>query len=933
MYPKKLSAEECACLDKEMQLYIDQGWLVETPLSDLKRIVPIIPVPQPHKPSTPIRPVFDFTDMNRYIPSDRDSEAAACNRSLRRWRTMSEAFIMDISKAYPRMGVEDELQFYQGVLWKGRSYRMTSLQMGHCNGPKYLQAVVHYLTAPFAGVDSYFDDLLIGGDGEGDASAILRVSSEVDQVLLANGFPTKAPTPLCGSTVLGLKVARASDFPPGSRPLGIDPSTLMWGRREALEELAARFPPDQMGLLSYKQLASFIGTLTSHVPVAGWLRCLGGILRRYVGRQAGQTKRSWAAQCDELAARLGQYVWAKLQEWGDPAVGVWLLPPKDTPVIVFTDASSYAIGVVIQDEQGHTLEDAMWLRKVFKTKSGKPSAVQHINIAELEGIERGIKRAIDMGYSKIRLFSDNEAVVSWVSHALAFLKINFDTASAILILRRLTLIVDTIKEYSIDFSISWVPTDENPADALTRVPADLDDLDGFHRVWDGVADDPSECFAAGGQFESATVSALDPLPASSLAALAIAPPSTPECSPALIKKVHDLLLHPGEKATAAAVQSIAGCKCSMSSVSAVVGSCAFCEHDHARPPPRVIPDARFRQLLADAPWKVVATDITKFLWGEFRHFILTAICERSRFLVARVVPSEQASAIWQGLLHIFSIFGFPEFLRSDRGEGFVALQRVTAARGIRQLLCTGNRATANGLVERVHRSMKARRRALVAANFQASAQKVVDLICYAYNITPHSALDMKSPAEVFFGRPFRTGLEPQPAATSPVSDVFAVGEQVWVRRPQAAGKRVRGDSTFLPGRYEVLSVKGRSAEVIPLGSSDKRRIMHAASDQLLHCKSIIAQIAPSISRSEFDDEDILDIFEQSQILGHDEGVARGDRDAVGGEVLEDDEGGDVPMAPQSTPAQALPPQPTEGRPERLRRPPVRFGIDDFIYER
>ena len=302
--------------------------------------------------------------------------------------------------------------------------------------------------------------------------------------------------------------------------------------------------------------------------------------------------------------------------------------------------------------------------------------------------------------------------------------------------------------------------------------------------------------------------------------------------------------------------------------------------------------------------------MTKVHWSGVSYDVLTVICEYSRFLVARVVPSESASDLWAALKSVFDTYGYPEYVRSDRGTGYVALQAMFTKYGSRGLLCVAERPTANACVERVHRSIKNRIRALASVGESIGVRKAIEVAVRAYNFTPHSSLDLRSPVASFFGRDVRVGLEAAPAEpVCPYPNVFAVGEQVWVRRPD--GKRGRGESTFLPDRYVVLTCKGRSVTLKPLLSDDKRRIVTVASDRVARCKSIVNDagveagegIDVSDASSELDGVSLLDL-------------ARGlfDQDVVDGPVHQ-------PVGQQGGVAR-------EARP---RRAPARFGIDEFVY--
>ena len=880
---------------------------MECPKEKLQRILPLIAVVQPHKASTPVRPVLDFRELNEYVRSDQDADTASVTETLRRWRRLSEATFIDLKKAYLKIFVKEGLSYYQGVKYKGRFYRLTRLGFGFVNAPKMLRAVVRYCLKDEQAADDFFDDLAIstadslGGEGPGDM-ALMEATDRVVEVMRKNGFESKPPEALKGATVLGLKVDSLEAVVAGGGA-AVQPSTgpneLVWSRRMSMQELADTYPPDQYAKMTWRQMSGFVGALTSHVPVAGWLRCVTAVLKRLIGQNTGPGKQRWNLHVSHQCACLAQAIWGLLKTRGDPAVGVWRLPPADEPVVVYTDASGLAEGVVVADKQDRVLEDAVWLRKLRKSASEKPAASLHINVAELDALLKGVDRVIALGLKRATFKCDNKSVVTWVGCALRHEKINVQGMYRLLVLRRLEILQAIVADHGLMISIEWVPTHANVADELTRVPREIDCIDGWESTLSAIADEGSEGHEDHHQHEGDDdlVAALMGMAAGGVAA------SEDE---KLVQKMHAELLHPGVAATKAAVEAVLGRKCDANVMSAVVGKCPFCEYEHLKVPPRIIAKEGFRQALADRPWRVIATDVTHVNWSGVSFDVLTAMCEYSRFLVARIVPSESASDLWAGLKSIFDMYGYPEFVRSDRGKGYVTLQSTFAKYGIRGLLCTAERPTANGCVERVHRSLKDRLRALEFIGQGVGVRKALDIAVRAYNFIPHSALDMRSPISVFHGRAVRLGFEQ--AAEEPVCevpDVFSVGDQVWLRRPE--GQRGRGESTFLPDRYVVLACRGRSVTLKPLLSNDKRKIVTVASDRVAMCKSSLADVAlgddvDSVYESE--GVDLLDLARDDI----DQEVVRGQDDRYGNVV-------DNNVA----------------REARDRRPPARFGIDEFVY--
>ena len=120
------------------------------------------------------------------------------------------------------------------------------------------------------------------------------------------------------------------------------------------------------------------------------------------------------------------------------------------------------MGVLLQVD-GHTIEDAAWLRK--KTD------VQHINVAELEAATRGVKMAIEWGFKAFTLATDSRTVVSWLQSAITCEdRVRTKSAAALLVKRRLSTLREMIDEFDLKIEIEFVPTAENLADELTRVP-------------------------------------------------------------------------------------------------------------------------------------------------------------------------------------------------------------------------------------------------------------------------------------------------------------------------------------------------------------------------------------------------------------------------------------------------------------------------------
>ena len=112
---------------------------------------------------------------------------------------------------------------------------------------------------------------------------------------------------------------------------------------------------------------------------------------------------------------------------------------------------------------GVVVEDRAWLRKSHD--------FNHINVAELESVVKGLNLAIDWGITELVVKTDSSTVRSWVQLSLSGdHPVRTKGAAEVLIKRRLGILKSLIEELGIKVSIELVPSRINKADVLTRVP-------------------------------------------------------------------------------------------------------------------------------------------------------------------------------------------------------------------------------------------------------------------------------------------------------------------------------------------------------------------------------------------------------------------------------------------------------------------------------
>ena len=144
----------------------------------------------------------------------------------------------------------------------------------------------------------------------------------------------------------------------------------------------------------------------------------------------------------------------------DPARGRWCVDGQ--ALSVWVEASSLATGVSLVYD-GAVVEDACWLRPAKDS--------QHINLAELDAIIKGINLAILWKTTILYLFTDSACVQKWISDALTGkARVRTKAENEMLIRRRLDTIIKLVKEYALSMNVSLVKSSQNKADRLTRVP-------------------------------------------------------------------------------------------------------------------------------------------------------------------------------------------------------------------------------------------------------------------------------------------------------------------------------------------------------------------------------------------------------------------------------------------------------------------------------
>ncbi|XP_067949570.1 uncharacterized protein [Watersipora subatra] len=349
----------------------------------------------------------------------------------------------------------------------------------------------------------------------------------------------------------------------------------------------------------------------------------------------------------------------------DPVFRQWIVNDL-TKGKIWCDASSLAIGVCLEMDN-QVVEDASRLR------GNNDSA--HINLAELDGVVKGINLAIKWKLLNATVMTDSATVCGWVKPVLTDSKRpKVSGLSEIVVKRRLNLIGELVAEYGLKLSIVLVKSEENKADEMTRVP----------HIWL----DRRVCSVSALVFDSDFVVKLCDLH---------------DTHHLLIERtLHKATVRWGSKITREDVENV--CK-------------------------RIDPaPVRWESGHLDAAddWHRLAMDITHHNGIPY----LTVIdCGPSRYAIWRKLKNETLSAVSEQLEHIFTKRGSSAELLSDNGPCFRALPQMLRNWNVMQLFSCAYRPSGNGIIEWNHRTIK-----WMLARSGGSVNEML----YWYNNSPHS---------------------------------------------------------------------------------------------------------------------------------------------------------------------------------------------------
>ena len=217
--------------------------------------------------------------------------------------------------------------------------------------------------------------------------------------------------------------------------------------------------------------------------------------------------------------------------------------------------------------------------------------------------------------------------------------------------------------------------------------------------------------------------------------------------------------HMGKSRTAAAIQSRAYWPTWSSDLDLFMKQCEPCAKYHRGTLRRT---GELQTSLVGEPWERISIDITGPHPRSSRgnKFILTVLDHFSKWAEAIPLSNHTAPAVAKALLvHVFSRYGVPMQLLSDRGPEFESelFNQLMSWLEIDKLRTTAYKPSTNGTVERFHRTLNSMLGKVVSDN-QRDWDDRLPFVMAAYRASPHSSTRF-SPNRLFLGRENRMPLD------------------------------------------------------------------------------------------------------------------------------------------------------------------------------
>ena len=141
------------------------------------------------------------------------------------------------------------------------------------------------------------------------------------------------------------------------------------------------------------------------------------------------------------------------------------------------------------------------------------------------------------------------------------------------------------------------------------------------------------------------------------------------------------------------------------------------------------------------------------------QYILTTLCPTTRYPDAFPLKNISAKVVANTLTNMFTTFGIPEEIQSDRGSNFTSslFTEVLKLLGIKQTLSTAYHPQSQGALERFHQTMKSMLRKFCCEE-DRDWDEGLQFLLFAIRETPSESLGV-SPFQLLFGRKVRGPLK------------------------------------------------------------------------------------------------------------------------------------------------------------------------------
>jgi hypothetical protein len=215
-----------------------------------------------------------------------------------------------------------------------------------------------------------------------------------------------------------------------------------------------------------------------------------------------------------------------------------------------------------------------------------------------------------------------------------------------------------------------------------------------------------------------------------------------------LERIHVNLCHPGITRLYHFVRA-KNLPFSLENIKSVIRQCSVC----TQLKPKFYKPCNSPLIKATQPFERISIDFKGPIPSStHNHYILTIIDEFSRFPFAFPCRDMTSSTVISRLTELFSVFGMPCYVHSDRGSSFMSLELKTFLheRGVATSRTTSYNPQGNGQVERLNStiwktiSLCLRSKSLTVEQWELvlpdALHAIRSLLCTAINATPHERM-------------------------------------------------------------------------------------------------------------------------------------------------------------------------------------------------